>query len=274
MGDVGGTEMAEFALIFRSALKSALKDPPWVDHDVRATGSSVDQFLEEESYETLIDTLAVYSDMLVRANRSLNLTRITEPTEVAIKHVIDSLCSLFVGDWPDKGTVLDLGTGAGLPGVVIAAARPDLHVTMVDSSAKKVRFVDDVCEELNLSAKGVHGRAEELGRMPVHREQYDVVVSRAVARMPVLVEYCLPFVKIGGWFVAMKGPDGERELEEADWALQELGGETKSVRRFVLPHDAGQRLVIGIQKVRPTPKKYPRRAGLPAKKPLLSAGSS
>lgn len=215
------------------------------------------------------EKIARFIVRLVDANRQVNLTAITGPVESATKHVADSLTALLVGTWREGAIVCDLGTGGGLPGVVLSIVRPDLHVRLVDSAAKKLAFLAGAVEELGLNCETVHSRAEEAGRQGIFREAHDVVVARAVARMPVLAEYCLPLVKVGGWFIAMKGPDGQEELKEARRALQILGGEVADVQEVNLPLGAGRRTLIAVRKVSPTPSTYPRRPGLPAKKPLI-----
>lgn len=222
-------------------------------------------FLTREKREMILS----FIERLVEANRSLNLTAITDPAAIAAKHVGDSLTCLLVGDWPEGASVCDIGTGGGFPGMLLAIVRPDLDVCLVDSAGKKVEFLASVARELATPVRTVHGRAEELGRRGEFRERYDVVVARAVARLPVLAELCLPLLKRSGWFIAMKGPAGREELAESGRALRVLGGEAHEVREVALPLDAGQRTLIAIRKEASTPPSYPRRPGIPAKKPLL-----
>lgn len=240
-----------------------------------------DHALEEALSDSLFSPLAPlltagalaeisrFVNHLVEVNRSLNLTAITSPVEVATKHVADSLTSLLVGAWPQGAKVCDLGTGGGFPGMVLSLVRPDLEINLVDSVAKKLAFLSTIGKELGAGARTVHARAEDLGREDAYRERHSVVVARAVARMPVLAEYCLPLTQVGGWFIAMKGPDGKSELQEAKRALGVLGGVVADVREVELPLGAGRRTLIAVRKERATPPEYPRRPGLPAKKPLL-----
>ena len=166
-------------------------------------------------------------------------------------------------------TLIDVGTGAGFPGLPLKILFPHLRVVLLDSLRKRVDFLKDVIRELELDRAGaIHGRAEEVARETECRERFDVAVARAVARLPILAEFCLPFVRIGGWFVAMKGPEAEKELEEAGGALQKLGGGEVSQVFLSLPEGMGVRRLLTVQKQSPTPSAYPRRPGIPAKKPL------
>lgn len=249
-------DVLTFRQEFDEALAQALSDPLF---------SSLAPLLTDEAREGI----AQFVVRLVEANRNLNLTAITTPLEAATKHVADSLTCLLVGAWPEGGTVCDLGTGGGFPGMVVSIVRPDLKTNLIDSVAKKLAFLSTAADELGLTCHTVHARAEEAGRDPAFRETHDTVVARAVARLPVLAEYCLPLVKVGGWFIAMKGPDGKEELKEAERALGILGGHVDEVKQVMLPLDAGHRTLIAIRKERPTPSGYPRRPGLPSKKPLV-----
>lgn len=215
------------------------------------------------------EKISMFASRVVEVNRSLNLTAITEPKDVAVKHVADSLTCLLAGEWAAGASVCDVGTGGGFPGVVVAVVRPDLSVRLVDAVAKKLAFVAAAAQELGVRADVRHGRAEELGQDRRLREAHDIVVARAVARLAVLCEYCLPLCKVGGWFIAMKGPEAGLELEEARRAFDVLGGSVEQVRQIELPLGGGQRTLIAARKVRPTPPAYPRRPGIPAKRPLL-----
>ena len=208
---------------------------------------------------------------LRRANERVNLTAISDAAGMAVKHVADSLLALSVGHWPVGARVADVGTGGGLPGVVLAAVRPDLRIVLIDAVAKKLAALEGILLELELGVETVHGRAEDVGRSPAHRERYDVVTARAVARLPVLLELCLPLLRVGGWFVALKGPEARPEIDEARAALAVLGGTLAEVREVNLPFDAGARTLIAIEKSGPTPAAYPRRAGIPAKNPITGA---
>lgn len=210
-----------------------------------------------------------YFYMLVEWNKKINLTAIEEPTEVAYKHFVDSACLMRVV--PDlKGkTLIDIGTGAGFPGVPLNIMEPELDVTLFDSLNKRILFLQELCKKLELQhIRAIHGRAEEFGIKPDYRQQFDFVTARAVARMPVLLEICLPFVKKGGIFIALKGPELENEIKESSNALKELGGNIMDVQQFTLANGIYTRNLAIIEKVRDTPKKYPRKAGTPQKKPL------
>lgn len=210
------------------------------------------------------DTLA---QLLIEQNKVMNLTAITEPDEVVIKHFIDSI-SLFSAVNPEKGAkILDLGTGAGFPGIPLLITRPDINLTMVDSTAKKLAYVASAVEKLGLEAETLHARAEEAGKKPNYREQYNIVCSRAVAALNVLCEYCLPFVKVGGVFVAMKSAKAEEEIALAKNAIKTLGGEIIEKKTFTLS-DGGERNLIIIKKISQTPPKYPRVSAQIAKKAL------
>ncbi|EEG76927.1 16S rRNA (guanine(527)-N(7))-methyltransferase RsmG [Dethiobacter alkaliphilus] len=214
------------------------------------------------------DRFEMYYRQLVEANRQVNLTRITEPAEVMIKHFLDSLevlsaCREF------KGPLLDVGTGAGLPGIPLKIACPQISLTLLDSSKKRVSFLKDLVSALELeNVTVIHGRAEDYARQDDYREQFPFVVSRAVARLNVLAELCLPFVSQNGYFVAYKGPEGATELQEAQNALSQLGGAPGKEWRYQLPENMGERSLLFLRKLETTPAKYPRKAGLPEKRPL------
>lgn len=237
----------------------------------------LDEALADPLFGPLVPLLTVeakeritqFASRLVETNQALNLTAITSAQDVAVKHVADSLTCLLVGEWATGAAVCDVGTGGGFPGMVIAITRPDLKVRLVDAVAKKLAFLSTVAGELGVSVDVRHGRAEELGRDKQMRESHDLVVARAVARLAVLAEYCLPLCKVGGWFVAMKGPGVTEELDEARRALEILGGRVAGVLEVELPLGAGKRTLISVYKERPTPSTYPRRPGIPSKKPLL-----
>ncbi|MDR7868749.1 MAG: 16S rRNA (guanine(527)-N(7))-methyltransferase RsmG [Sporomusaceae bacterium] len=215
------------------------------------------------------EAFATYNDLLVAWNDKVNLTAITAPQEVAVKHVIDSLTCYDEKVFPHDATVVDVGTGAGFPGLPLKIYRPGIRLTLLDSLNKRLNFLREVVERLGLSGvEIVHARAEEAGRMKDHRDRYMVATSRAVARLNVLAELCLPFVAVGGHFVALKGAQYREELDEAVRAIAALGGQVTEVRPVRLPGLDDSRAVIYIRKVSPTPAAYPRRPGLPEKKPL------
>ncbi len=209
-----------------------------------------------------------YYELLLSANERINLTGITERQEVLIKHFLDSL-ELLAWQRELIGPLLDVGSGAGLPGLPLKIVCPELSLTLLDSSRKRVGFLQETARELGLrQVTALHGRAEDFSRNQLYREQFPLVVSRAVAKLNVLCELCLPFVAPGGYFVAYKGPDGTTELSAAQAAILELGGRDELVWPYALPLNMGQRLLIIIKKERTTPAKYPRKAGIPEKRPL------
>ena len=210
-----------------------------------------------------------YYYLLVKTNKKLNLTSIVEEREVALKHFVDSLTCLKAVSFEEGMSLLDVGTGAGFPGLPLKICRPESRVTLVESLEKKVSFLKEVILELGLEKIVVlRARAEELGRDKSHREKYDRVVARAVAELTVLAEYCLPVVKVGGYFLAMKGPKVDEEMAAARNAVEILGGEVEKNINFKLPVLGDERNLVLVKKVRTTPEKYPRRPGAPLKKPL------
>ncbi len=219
--------------------------------------------------EEQIAAFQIYYTLLVEWNQKMNLTAITDPEEVAVKHMIDSLSCYQPEVFPAGCRVIDVGTGAGFPGLPLKIMHADLKLTLLDSLNKRVNFLRHVADSLSLKQVDViHSRAEEGARNKQFREQYDVAVSRAVARLNVLAELCIPFVKPGGYFIALKGAQFQQEVEEAGRAIQVLGGEVAQVRPVKLPGLEDIRAVVYIKKVRTTPSTYPRKPGQPEKKPL------
>lgn len=210
-----------------------------------------------------------YYEMLVETNKVMNLTAITEPDEVAVKHMIDSL---LVYDDSFKGkTLADVGTGAGFPGIPLKIYCPELNVVLIDSLGKRLKFLQNVIAELGLEHICCeHMRAEDAGKNKAHREKYDLVTARAVARLSVLSEYCLPLVKKGGLFIALKGSKFAEEIEEGRAALKILGGKLLSSEQVKLPGLDDGRAIVKIAKIKSTPAQYPRKAGTPEKEPLGS----
>mgnify|MGYP000670762344 CR=1 FL=1 len=212
-----------------------------------------------------------YEDMLEK-NQVMNLTGITERREVIVKHYIDSLLpACLLSDFPkSRAKLLDLGSGAGFPGIPLAIAFPELHLTLMDSLNKRIVYLTEEIDKLGLGnhTDAIHARAEELARQAGQREAYDYCSSRAVARLAVLSEYCLPFVKLGGQMLAYKAGEIFEELDEARFAIKKLGGEVEQVFSFSLPDDAGRRSLVVVRKVKETAKMYPRKAGMPTKAPL------
>lgn len=219
------------------------------------------------------DRLDIYARLLVEWNEKMNLTAITDPTGVAVKHFADSLLAAPL--LPSGAfSLIDVGTGAGFPGVPLALLREDCSLTLLDSLNKRLTFLDTLCGELGLSVQLIHARAEEGGQQPALRERFDVATARAVAALPTLCEYCLPFVKVGGRFIALKGPDAGREQADAARAVELLGGRVGETVVQVLPAAPVEglapmeRRLVRIDKVRPTPPKYPRHGSKIAKQPL------
>ncbi len=210
----------------------------------------------------------LYYEMMIEKNKVMNLTAITEFEDVIEKHFLDSLSlASFVN--LDHQSVIDIGTGAGFPGIPLKIAFPDLHITLMDSLNKRILFLQDVIEALHLEGiSAVHARAEDLGHKAEYREQFDLCVSRAVANLSTLCEYSLPFVKVGGMFVSYKSGEIEAEAKEAEKAIKLLGGERKETIHFQLNHTEIARSFVLVEKKKQTPKTYPRKAGTPSKSPL------
>lgn len=214
----------------------------------------------------LIEPLETFSRMLLEKNQVMNLTAITDPRDVAVLHLLDSLALTGLAGLEGR-TVVDVGTGAGFPGVPLAIARPSARVTLLDSLGKRVDFLRESCRTLGLdNVECVHGRAEEFAGE--RRETFDLAVSRAVAALPVLCELCLPLVKVGGAFWAMKSVDTEEEISASKTAVKVLGGRVQAVSDYTIPTTEVVHRVVCIQKTAPTPKKYPRRFALIKKQPL------
>ena len=210
-----------------------------------------------------------YYALLVEWNGKMNLTAMTEPGDVAVKHFIDSLSGWDGEVFQGNERIIDVGTGAGFPGIPLKIFQPGLRLTLLDSLNKRVRFLQAVVDALGLQDVAcIHGRAEEAARDKSLREGFDIAVSRAVARLPVLAEYCLPFVRVGGIFLAWKGLQYKEEAQEAGQAAKILGGGSIRMRRVELPGLEETRAILCIPKERPAPKAYPRKAGTPLKHPL------
>ena len=213
-----------------------------------------------------VKTMAAYGALLLRANETTNLTAITDPAAAARLHFLDSAALLTAADFAGK-TVMDVGSGAGFPGVPLRILRPDIRLTCLDSVGKKMDFVRDACGQLGMGdVRCLWGRAEEMGQL---RESFDIVVSRAVAEMHLLAELCMPLVKPGGLFVAMKGPDCAEETTRADFAIRTMGGRIGEIRRYAIPGTDVMHAAVLVEKHRSTPEQYPRRWAQIRKKPLL-----
>lgn len=211
-----------------------------------------------------------YFRELVEWNEKMNLTAITEREQVYMKHFYDSLSLSFFVPMHGISTLADIGSGAGFPSLPLKIMFPHLKVTIVDSLNKRIQFLNHLVQSLQLTNVGcIHGRAEDVARKSEFRDRFDLVTARAVARLNVLNEFCLPFVKRSGLFAAMKGSNADEELEEAAFSLKQLHGRLKSVARFELPIENSTRHLILIEKTGDTPSKYPRKAGLPLKQPLV-----
>lgn len=213
--------------------------------------------LTENQYEQF----QKYFELLAEWNEKMNLTAITDESGVALKHFTDSLSLLNFVDIPQNSSLADVGTGAGFPGVVLKIARPDIKITLIDSLNKRLVFLGEVCAQLGIEAELIHSRAEDGARDEKLRESFDFAVSRAVARMNVLSEYCLPYVKVGGAFCAMKGAQANEEFKESLNAINTLGGKLEKKYFFELPENGGERAIAVVRKVKNTPQKYPRQSG-------------
>lgn len=224
------------------------------------------ELLKEESQKLgvhlndyAIDRFDVYAERLVRWNDHVNLTAITEPDDIVIKHFIDSLYPLRFIHMEKGKKLIDVGTGGGFPGLPLLIANPELEVNFVDSIGKKLGFIKDVLRNTGLIGQVTHIRAEEIGRDAEHRESYDFATARAVAPLNVLCEYCLPLVKVGGFFVSLKGSTGNEELHQARTAIKTLGGALEQFEEYTLPNGDKRTLII-IKKISQTPTKYPRKS--------------
>lgn len=210
-----------------------------------------------------------FEELLLETNKVMNLTAITDPGEVAVKHMADSLSCYDERYFPKDASLLDLGTGAGFPGIPLAIFRPDLTVAFFDSLQKRLNFLNEVCRETGLRKVAfLHGRAEEMAHQEAYREQFDLVTSRAVARLSILCEWALPYVRNNGLFIALKGAQYEEEIKEASNALRILGGTMEEVRPVTLPGLSDKRAVLYIRKSGTSPAKYPRKPKMAAKHPL------
>ncbi|MFC5469415.1 16S rRNA (guanine(527)-N(7))-methyltransferase RsmG [Cohnella suwonensis] len=239
------------------------------------------QFVEQarslgiELSERQLMQFETYYELLVEWNEKMNLTGITERSAVYEKHFYDSLTLAGIGRFADHHCLADIGSGAGFPSIPLAIVFPHLRVTIIDALAKRIRFLEEVASKLGLEkVVSLHGRAEEVARLKEHRDKYDIVTARAVARLAVLNEFCLPFVRTGGVFIAMKGTDLSAELDEAKFSLTKLGGKLVEVKKLTLPTEGADRHLVICVKQQATPNEYPRKAGIPLKTPLLKPSLS
>ncbi|MGN1316767.1 MAG: 16S rRNA (guanine(527)-N(7))-methyltransferase RsmG [Acutalibacteraceae bacterium] len=236
---------------------------------------SVIEILKKHSLEygieisnELAEKLRIYADELKSWNEKINLTAITDEEGIAVKHFLDCLLVGNVADFKDGADIIDVGTGAGFPGLVIAAAYPNVNVTLLDSTGKKLKAVENIAEQMGVkNVKIVHARAEEAGKNPEFREKYDFATARAVAELRVLLEYTLPFVKKDGFFLSLKGASAKEEIDGADGSLKTLGGKIHSVNDFILP-GGDKRSIIKVKKISQSSPRYPRPSAQIAKKPL------
>lgn len=215
-----------------------------------------------------IDKLFKFKELLKEWNKKINLTAIEDDLDIIIKHFIDSASILpFIEN--KAANIIDIGTGAGFPGIPVKILLEDSSITLLDSLEKRVKFLNEAIAQLDLkNIRALHGRAEDIGKSEEYREKFDIAVARAVASLPVLLEYCLPFVKVGGLFIAMKGSNID-EINDSNKALDILGGEFEGVKEIVLPGSDIKRNLILVRKLRHTPTRYPRKAGKPSKEPLI-----
>ena len=222
-----------------------------------------------ENSQELIEKFRIYMEGVLEWNEKVNLTTITDPDEFAIKHFVDSIICANYPEYINAVKIIDVGTGAGFPGIPLSIISPEKEFILMDSLNKRLKIIDELCQRADIkNVVTLHARAEELAKNKAYRERYDLCVSRAVANMSVLAEYCLPFIKVGGFLMAYKGPEAEHEVKEAEHALSLLGGKAEEIRNGNLKEFGIEHKVVVIKKVKNTPSKFPRKAGTPAKEPL------
>lgn len=220
--------------------------------------------------EKMLHQFNNYMEQILSWNEKVNLTAIKDPDEFIKKHYVDSVLCANYDEIAGAKTVIDVGTGAGFPGIPLALIFPEKHFLLIDSLDKRIKIIKEICQAIEIrNVEAVHGRAEELAFQQKYRQQFDLCVSRAVAKLPVLAEYCLPFVKIGGFFLSYKGPDTEDERFQAKKALKALGGELIEERKANLEGFDLNHTLLVMKKTQNTPAKYPRKSGIPSKKPLI-----
>ena len=231
--------------------------------EMRVNLSALNLDLSDEKLKKFFN----FMNLLLEKNKVMNLTGITEPKEVILKHFIDSLTILkYINE---NGSVIDVGTGAGFPGIPLKIVEDSLEITLLDSLNKRINFLNEVIENISLDkTKTIHGRAEDFGQDAAYREKYDVAVSRAVAPLNILLEYMLPFVKVGGKCICMKGSNCDEEIEKAKNAIEKLGGKIEKIEKFNLSNSDNNRTILVIKKIKKMSVQYPRKAGIPTKNPL------
>ena len=211
-----------------------------------------------------------YYELLTEWNKVMNLTGITDYDEVNLKHFTDSLTIVKICNMNQAESLIDIGTGAGFPGIPLKIVYPHLRVVLLDSLSKRIKFLDEVIRVLGLeNIETIHGRAEDFAKKKEYREGFDLCVSRAVANLSTLSEYCLPFVKVGGSFISYKSGEADEEIRQAEYAVKVLGGKISGVEKFQLPGTDMGRALVNLKKIKTTPKKFPRKAGLPSKEPII-----
>lgn len=219
--------------------------------------------------DKMIQDFSKYREILVEWNQKMNLTGIEDEKEVFVKHFLDSVSAFKSGYIKENSSLIDVGTGAGFPGLPLKIALKDLNVTLLDSLNKRINFLKEVCKNIDISdVEFIHGRAEDFGQDENYREKYDIATARAVAGLPVLMEFCVPFVKVGGYFICLKGPNADLELEESKRAMKELGVEFTEKINIKLPEYDLSHNILVFKKIKNTPSKYPRKAGKPSKSPI------
>lgn len=219
--------------------------------------------------ELQIQQFYKYMNLLIEWNKKINLTAITEPKEIILKHFIDSL--MIINKIPEKTKIADIGSGAGFPGIPIKILRPNTEIYLIDSLNKRIKFLNEVINENKLNnTYAIHARAEEIGHNKMYRAKFDIVTSRAVAKLNTLIEYMMPLVKLGGKCICLKGPNADEEIEEARDAIKILGGEIENVEKILLPDSDNKRTIIVIKAVKQLPNKYPRKPGVPTTSPIAN----
>jgi len=219
--------------------------------------------------EEQLEKFNIFYNLLIEWNKKINLTTITEEGEVIIKHFFDSLTPSLYFQFSNQ-KIIDIGAGAGFPSIPLKICYPDIEITLLDSLSKRVKFLEKIIEELKLdSINLIHGRAEDIAHIQYYRQKYDVALSRAVARLNILSELSLPFIRTGGNMISLKGVNAKEEVDEAKKAIRLLGGELEEIKTFPLPNEQGIRNIIFVKKISDTPNIYPRKAGTPSKTPII-----